>query len=164
MAAIAHIEHVAYRSHLAEETLKVWRLSFQRALGLPEHNDAEDFSHHLRFLQQIPPANITLALNSNTGAVVGLLVQADEEIEQLYIHPSYQGMGIGFEFMQLAKRNSPLCLRLYTFAANTQAQAFYQRQGFVEIDRGQASANDNPWASDPAQLKDIRYQWLAENA
>ena len=84
MAGIGRIEQVAYQSDRAEETLKVWRLSLQRALGLREHNEADDFSNHLRFLQQIPPANITLAV-------------------------------------------------------------------------------DNPWASDPAQLKDIRYQWLADN-
>lgn len=154
-----HIEFKAYQSGFAEETVAMWRLSFQRAMGLPEHNEPEDFNQQLQFFAQIPAANISLAVDRRVTKIAGLLVQAEAEIEQLYIHPDYQGLGLGQGFMAIAKQNSPRGLSLYTFAANTRAQAFYVRQGFVEIGRGVADAEHNPWATDPAQLADIRYQW-----
>jgi hypothetical protein len=42
---------------------------------------------------------------------------------------------------------------------NTGAQAFYLAHGFREIERGQADAADNPWATTTEQLADIRYRW-----
>lgn len=161
MAQTAHIERIAYRPELARETLTMWRLAFQRAMGLPEQNDPQEVAGQLQFLQQIPPNTIQLAFDHRAQAVVGFFVQAGEEIEQLYVHPSHQGLGIGYEFVQLAKQRSSERVSLYTFAANTSAHAFYERQGFVEIARGQATAADNPWATDAAQLADIRYQWRA---
>ena len=159
MAGTSHIERIDYRPELAAETLAMWRLSFQQAMGLAHRNDPEDVAQQMAFLQQIPIANIQLAFDHQASAVAGFFVQVGEEIEQLYVHPRYQGIAIGWEFVRLAKQRSPERVSLYTFAANRSARAFYQRQGFVEIGRGTAAAEHNPWATSPEQLADVRYQW-----
>jgi len=43
------------------------------------------------------------------------------------------GRGIGAELLELAMRERPTGLRLWTFASNRRAQRFYERHGFVEV-------------------------------
>jgi GNAT superfamily N-acetyltransferase len=64
--------------------------------------------------------------------VLGILVLEGQWLHQLYVEPTTTGRGIGAGLVTLAQRERPDGLRLWTFAANTAAQRFYERHGFVE--------------------------------
>jgi GNAT superfamily N-acetyltransferase len=84
--------------------------------------------------------------------VVGLLVLNGAELKQLYLEPAWRGRGLGDRFMALAKQQKPNGLSLWTFQVNEPAQRFYQRHGFVEVER------TNGWRNDEREA-DVRYVW-----
>lgn len=60
------------------------------------------------------------------------------------------GQGVGKRLIDHAKARYPV-LNLWTFVANSGARRFYEREGFVEVER---SDGDNE-----EKLPDIRYRW-----
>lgn len=86
------------------------------------------------------------------GHVVGLLVLGETELEQLYLAPGWRGRGIGDRLVELAKRRRPGGLTLWTFQVNQPARRFYERHGFVAVERTDGSANEE-------HEPDIRYAW-----
>ena len=89
-------------------------------------------------------------------ALLGILVLDGSWVDQLYVEPQMTGQGIGAELLQLAKRERPLGLRLWTFASNTRAQRFYERHGFVEAQRTDGRDNEE-------RAPDILYVWNGES-
>lgn len=86
-----------------------------------------------------------------TGAPAGILVLDGPWLDQLYVEPTLTGRGIGGRLVELAKRERPDGLRLWTFASNVHAQRFYERQGFVATRR---TDGDNEEGA-----PDILYVW-----
>jgi GNAT superfamily N-acetyltransferase len=76
------------------------------------------------------------------GALAGILVLDGELLDQLYVDPDLTGRGIGARLLDVAKRERPNGLRLWTFASNAGAQRFYERHGFVEVRRTDGRDND----------------------
>ena len=155
----ANIEVVDYQPEYGLETVKMWRQSFQRAMGLQENNAFEPLCEQLAFFSTIDTTTIKVAIDTSLSVIVGLWVQNGESLEHLYVHVDYQGAGLGQRFMGLAKAASPSGITLYTFQKNHNAQRFYLRQGFAEIGRDYADMEHNPWATSKAQLADIQYRW-----
>jgi hypothetical protein len=85
---------------------------------------------------------------------LGILVLEGSWVDQLYVEPAMTGQGIGADLLRVAKRERPLGLRLWTFASNTRAQRFYERQGFVEVRRTDGRDNEE-------KAPDILYVWAA---
>lgn len=128
----------------------VWLRSFAAALPTVRraHNDDEVrdwFSHVI-----VPRHEAWVAVARDS--VVGLLVLAGTEIEQLYLEPSWRGRGLGDRFLALAKRRRPHGLTLWTFQVNKPAQRFYQRHGFVAVEHTDGQCNEE-------REPDIRYVW-----
>ncbi len=159
MTLKANIDLVPYQPEFGWALVLLWREAFQQAMGLPLDNPLSAVQDQLAYWRTIDPALTTVAIDPSTSELAGFMVLHDQELEHLYISTAYQGLGLGKRFLEQAKVQSPNELRLYTFQANLRAQRFYLSQGFTEIGRGEAAAEDNPWATDPAQLKDIRYTW-----
>lgn len=86
------------------------------------------------------------------GVLVGLLVLDGHWVSQLYIDPTRLRQGIGTRLLDVAKRQRPDGLQLWTFQVNTPAQQFYLRHGFVEVERTDGAANQE-------REPDIRYAW-----
>ena len=90
------------------------------------------------------------------GHVVGLLaVSAGPDcswIDQLYLHPTWVGRGIGTRLLELARSELRPPIRLYTFQCNQPARGFYERRGFHAIAFGDGSGNDE-------RCPDILYEW-----
>ena len=78
------------------------------------------------------------------------------EIDQLYVDPPAQGYGLGSCLVDVAKQRCPVGLELWTFQINTTAQRFYERHGFIAVDRTDGSGNEE-------REPDIRYRWCADN-
>jgi len=140
---------IKYEEMYALDTVKMWRASMEQALGV---KDAHSWEAQLDYLKKLAQEyNVYLGLEEQTNQVVGLLVVGGTELDQLYVHVDYQGLGIGTQLLNLAKALSPGKLQLYTFAVNRKAQVFYEKHGFTIIDRGIESNSG---------LADIRYEWL----
>ncbi len=129
----------------------MWRLSKERALA--PYREHHSFDDQLRFLTDdlARRADIRVAHDVRADRVAGFMAQQGESIEQLYLHPDYQRVGLGSRLLAIAKAHSPRRLHLYTFQRNLPAQAFYLKHGFVEIGRGIAADEGLP---------DIEYQWV----
>jgi ribosomal protein S18 acetylase RimI-like enzyme len=87
-----------------------------------------------------------------SGAVAGMLVLDAEWVDHLYVDPALTRRGIGTELIEVAKRERPGGLRLWTFASNLDAQRFYRRHGFTEIERTDGSDNEEG-------APDIQFAW-----
>ena len=83
--------------------------------------------------------------------VVGMMVVAPGHLEQLYVAPGRLGGGIGRRLVELAKERSPGGLSLWTFQVNERARRFYERNGFVAVER---TDGDNEEGQ-----PDVRYAW-----
>lgn len=156
---MANVRFTEYLPEYGLEAVKMCRRSFQRALGIEEHSRWEELEGHLSYFRGLDPGTITVALDTKSSAVVGVMTLRDEELHHLFVHVDYQGRGIGSEFLSRAKSIKPLGFYLYTFQRNTGAQQFYLAHGFREVGCGYADFEDNPWASSKEDLADIRYHW-----
>lgn len=152
MSISAHIKIIAYEDRYARDTISMWRDSKEKALGVKE---VHDFDDHLNFLRTklIKENKVYLAIDERTDKVAGIMAIAGSELNQLYIHVDYQSMGIGSQFLKIAKDLSPGKLQLFTFAVNKSAQAFYEKHGFTIIGRGHENEENLP---------DLRYEWVKD--
>ena len=78
-------------------------------------------------------------------------------LDQLYCRRGATGHGIGKVLVDHAKSISPSGLQLYTFQVNRGARAFYAREGFVEVEFGDGSQNEE-------HAPDVRLEWRARFA
>lgn len=90
------------------------------------------------------------------GAVVGFLAREAGEVHALYVAQAAQRSGVGAALLGAAQAEVD-ALRLWTFQANADAQAFYAAFGFREVRRSDGSRNDEG-------LPDIELVWDREAA
>ncbi|MFI9311332.1 GNAT family N-acetyltransferase [Streptomyces triculaminicus] len=129
----------------------VWLRSFTTAL--PSVRCAHDATAVRNWFSQVlvPQYETWVAVTGNT-TVMGLMVLHDAEMKQLYLDPAWRGRGLGDRFMALAKQRQPAGLVLWTFQVNQSARRFYERHGFVEVERTDGRRNDE-------REPDVRYAW-----
>lgn len=84
--------------------------------------------------------------------VVGVMVLGGNHLSQLYLDPLWRGHGIGDLFIELAKKERPQGLELWTFQVNAPARRFYARHGFVEVELTDGAANEE-------HEPDVRLRW-----
>lgn len=116
----------------------------------PSVHDDEDV---LRWMRDVflPHAEVWFAVED--GRVVGLLgLQEPDWLEQLYVVPEAQGLGVGTALVELAKQLRPRGLQLWAFESNTPAHRFYERHGFVVVEHTDGAANEE-------HAPDRRYVW-----
>lgn len=130
------------------------------ALYVAARNDALPFLHRLHRDDEVrawirdilmPQAETWVARRE--GRILGFMALIGDELDQLYLHPSCYRQGIGTAFVAKAKTLSPERLRLFTFARNRRARAFYESHGFRIVDRSDGTHNEE---GEP----DIRYEWV----
>lgn len=91
----------------------------------------------------------------DAGGLVAVLATSPGWLDQLYVAPSAQGAGIGRTLLADAMARSGGVLELWAFQRNARARAFYERAGFVEVERTDGSTNEE-------REPDIRYRWCSE--
>ena len=122
----------------------VWLASFSDAL--PTVRRAHDDDDVRRWIREhlVPSTECWVAVEAADGAegrVVGMMALAPGWVEQLYVHPAYQGRGVGSALLAVAlERDEPL--QLWTFQVNTRARAFYARHGFREVELTDGATNE----------------------
>lgn len=145
------IDIVEYSRKYGRELVKMWRDSFEKAVGVV---GAHPFDEQLHFLDEklVIENRVVVVLERSTSKVIGFMASTPDTISQIYLHVDHQNQGIGSVLMNLAKRQSNGRLRLFTFKANTNAQRFYKRHGFKIIKSG---------FENELGLEDIEYEWFA---
>jgi ribosomal protein S18 acetylase RimI-like enzyme len=104
-------------------------------LGMPPGPMTEDYAAVIR------EREVTVA--ESAGAIVGAIVLGPGEegftIENVAVHPSRQGEGIGRALLELAEVEARSAghdtVDLYTHEKMTENQALYARIGYVEYER-----------------------------
>ena len=141
---------VDYCPKYGPELVRMWRDSFEQALGIIDPHSLEEQLTHLE--EQLVPNNRVRLVLTDNATIVGALVSSPHIVSQLYVHVDYQNKGIGSMLLNLAKQDSDGSLRLFTFDRNRRAQRFYEKHGFKIVRRG----FEEKW-----QLEDIEYEWTA---
>ena len=113
------------------------------------HTRAEDLS----FAGMMIARNwVTVA--EEEGAVRGFAACEGADLTALYVAGQARRRGIGGALLSTLKESRKM-LELWTFQRNTQAQRFYIRHGFVEVERSDGARNDE-------KLPDVRFVWNGE--
>lgn len=81
---------------------------------------------------------------------LGFLARQGDEVDALYLAPEARRQGIGSALMAEAMAAQQM-LTLWTFQANSAAQAFYGALGFVEVGRTDGDNDEG--------LPDVRLEW-----
>lgn len=109
------------------------------------HTRAEDIAHADMMVDR---GWVTVSENET---ITGFLARNGDDIHALYIDPKERGQGVGSKLLTNAMHQEDQ-LTLWTFQANTGAQAFYERHGFTPVEHTDGAGNDEG-------LPDIRYHW-----
>jgi len=121
-----------YCSADLKETVRMWRASYEGALGIRSLHSIQDQEY---FLENILAKHQLWVAENDSLAIVGFMALSENWLDQLYLAENVQGQGLGSEFMAIAKRDRT-SLTLYTFEKNTQARQFYAKHGFAELKVG----------------------------
>jgi GNAT superfamily N-acetyltransferase len=134
----------------SEAVAEVWLRSFDAALPTVRRAHSDD-EVRAWFRNVVVPYKQTWVAVAGTE-VVGLLVLSDGWVDQLYLDPAWRGRGIGDRLIATAKQRYPDGLQLWTFQVNGPARRFYERHGFVEVERTDGRDNEE-------REPDVRYSW-----
>jgi ribosomal protein S18 acetylase RimI-like enzyme len=138
----------------ADAVCDVYLASRKRFLPFAPSAHSDDEAREWIRERVIPTGNATVA--SMNGAIVGMMSLSKSEthgwIDQLYLHPDFVNKGIGTQLLLHAKSKLGSPIRLYAFQANTGARRFYERHGFVAIEFGDGSKNEE-------NCPDVLYEW-----
>jgi GNAT superfamily N-acetyltransferase len=134
----------------ARSIADVWLRSRRAAapsIPAPAHTD-DDVREW--FATVVVPLRETWVVTDD-ATVVAMLVLDNGWVDQLYVDPLHTSRGLGSRLLDLAKRENPGGLDLWTFEANAGAQRFYERHGFVAV---ATTRGDNEEGT-----PDVRYYW-----
>ncbi len=95
-----------FRKEQELELLNLWRKSFHRAVGIEEDTKPEVLREHLEFLQSLDPVFIRVAVEKDSGKIVGFMRMEGNVIKDLFIHVDYQRQGLGSRFIRQAKEEN----------------------------------------------------------
>lgn len=115
------------------------------------HTRAEDVSFAGRMIDKG-----WVIIAETDGLVTGFAAREAEEVHALYIAAHARRSGIGSALMDALKGQAKR-LSLWTFLANTEAQAFYGSQGFKTVEETDGAGNDEG-------LPDMRLEWTKGGA
>lgn len=128
----------------------VWLLSY--AAALPTVRRAHSDEQVRGWIRDVIVPGHETWVAVREAAVVGMMVLRPGWVDQLYLDPLWRGRGIGDGFVELAKQRSPDGLQLWTFQVNRSACRFYERHGFVAVERTDGAENEE-------REPDVRYLW-----
>lgn len=142
-------EVVALTADHMQAAARIRRIAlWQRLPRLPDLHTPEEDEQYWR-IHLLP--NCTILGAAIGSRLVGVIAYGDNWIEQLYVLPDFQGMGIGSSLLGFAKEGVDE-IRLWTFQRNVGARAFYERHGFMAEEETDGAGNEE-------REPDVLYHW-----
>src|SRR5258706_3273545 len=89
------------------------------------------------------------------GPLIGFIAFHEDWIDQLYVLPQKQRLGVGRALLQAAMTTFPI-LMLWTFQQNAPSRRFYESNGFLVI-------RETDWSANPEREPDVLYRWARPN-
>jgi ribosomal protein S18 acetylase RimI-like enzyme len=140
-----------YRPDDFDAVTIIWRISrekslpdFQREKGHFFYEDRDYFRDHILKNNQVWVVEAA-------QQPVAFMAMKGNFIDQLYIDPGHQRLGIGQALLNFARERSPDHVWLYTLQVNFGARAFYEKNGFVAEKFGISPPPENE--------PDVEYHW-----
>ena len=144
------LELVEYDTSFLERLLPLWREAFEFGVGVIDPHPLSEQREY--FLAQVLPQHrVTLAVRESQ--LVGFVAASEESVSQLHVQVGLHRQGIGSALLALSKARSRGSLWLYAFTRNVRACRFYEKHGFLAVERG----FEPNW-----QLEDVKYSWSGE--
>jgi GNAT superfamily N-acetyltransferase len=147
--AVTEPEIVALGAEHMQAAAAIRRVALWRRLPwLPDLHTPEEEEQYWR-THLLPNCTILGAEIGNR--LVGVIAYCDGWIEQLYVLPDFQNIGIGSLLLGCAREEMDE-IRLWTFQRNSGARAFYERHGFSVEEKTDGLDNEE---NEP----DVLYHW-----
>ena len=116
---------------------------------MPRIHSAEDV---VRYYRDVVYRDRKVLVVAAEERVVGMMALAtDQTVMALYVKQGFRDQGVGHLLVEAAKREYPNHVQLWTFQKNIRARRFYEREGFVEINRTDGDNEEN--------LPDVLMEW-----
>ena len=87
------------------------------------------------YAQKFPEWSWTQAAFDSDDVMAGFIALIDRHVDQLFVDPAHQHLGVGSMLLASLLRNSPGRITLDVFEENRSARAFYEKHGFQARDR-----------------------------
>lgn len=100
--------------------------------AMPWLADPHTAEEGLVFFRDMVFPSQTVIVAGATAEMAGFSAFDSSWVNHLYLHPDFQGRGIGKVLLDRAK-DATSHLQLWTFQRNARARHFYAREGFVEV-------------------------------
>lgn len=104
------------------------------------------------FITEMVPRDHEVWVAEHEGRVVAFAAIGESTLGHIYVHPDFQGRGLGTALLAKTKELRPSGFTLWTFPANEGACRFYERHGLRAIEYGDGSGNEEG-------VPDVRYEW-----
>ena len=137
-----------------EATVRMWRRTRDALQPELEARMAYAPADDLGFFTNTLMKSCRIWIAIRDGDPIALLALENDSIEQLYVDPLEQNAGVGTALVEIAKRNSPQRLTLFTHQTNSNARRFYEARGF--------SATQFGVSPPPESEPDVKYDWDGE--
>jgi GNAT superfamily N-acetyltransferase len=134
-----------------ETVTRLWRAAREFAFPDFQCEKGHTFAEDCDYFRNVILQNNDIWVAELDGRVAGFLAIAGDFVDQLFVHPDFQGRGVGGDLLNHAKHLSPEHLFLYTFQVNVNGRAFYEKNGFVAVRFGVSPA--------PESEPDVEYHW-----
>ncbi|WP_183918216.1 GNAT family N-acetyltransferase [Rhizobium lentis] len=147
--AVTEPEIVALGAEHMQAAAAIRRVALWRQLPwLPDLHTPEEEEQYWR--KHLLP-NCTILGAAIGNRLVGVIAFGDGWIEQLYVLPDFQNIGIGSLLLGCAREEMNE-IRLWTFQRNSGARAFYERYGFSVEEKTDGLDNEE-------KEPDVLYHW-----
>ena len=140
-----------YRANDFDAVTILWRIARERSLPEFQRTKGYFFYEDRNYFQNHVLPNNAIWIVETDHLVVAFMAMKDDFIDHLYVHPEFQRRGVGQMLLEFAKQRSPKHVWLYTLQINSNARAFYEKNGFVPEVYGISPAPENE--------PDVQYHW-----
>jgi len=140
-----------YKSEDFEAVTTLWRRARERAFPDFQRRKGHTFEEDQAYFRDVVLIENHIWVVEMDGQPVAFMAIRDDFIDQLYVHPGYQRLGLGESLLAKARELSPRHLWLYTLQINTGGRVFYEKNGFRAVKFG----------TSPESEPDVEYHWNA---